>query len=155
MAKEACENIEQHTKMRFCTPQHQWSRQKYLTELAHNEAKDLLRFKLNMNDVKCNFKNLYSKDQLCELCRENEETNEHLMNCSKLRRYRKNEAIDLKNLLKNGSKVEMKELVEYLKQAAQYRSMKMEQTKSKKKENDVEATSPLPCTRNLLLTLRK
>ena len=146
ITKTALEEIETHTKIRFCMPHQQWRRQKYLTEQTHSNAIKLLQFKLNMNDLKSNYKNLYRDDQLCELCKESEENNEHLMNCSQLTRYRKKVAINLKNLLSNGNQEEMNELANYLKQAEKSRKIKME--KSKLTEN-------LPCTRNLLLTLKK
>ena len=42
----------------------------------HHDATKLLQLKLNMNDLKANFKNLYQKDQLCEMCKdENKLTN--------------------------------------------------------------------------------
>ena len=70
----AIKEMESHTKLRFCNPR-TWKRQKYLTEQKHHDATKILQLKLNMNELKSNYKNKYLNDQLCEMCKEDKETN--------------------------------------------------------------------------------
>ena len=87
----------------------------YIEKLDFEEAKIILETRLRMNKVKANFKTMY-ENTLCDLCKMEEETLEHLFKCKKLNSnleinllpipktgtcliFLKNSAIKIKNIL--------------------------------------------------------
>ena len=67
--------------------------------IAHKDAANLLLLKLNMTDLKANYKGKY-EDVMCRRCGAQEENIEHLFHCQKF----KEKPMNLRNLLKTDSK---------------------------------------------------
>ena len=86
MNKEIEERIEEKklemTKLRFTNGK---GREKYLESLKTREAVLILKARLNMLELKCNYKSKH-KDMACQLCGVENETTEHLFLCSNLRK---------------------------------------------------------------------
>ena len=84
--KEIEERIEEKklemTKLRFTDGK---GRKKYLESLKTREAVLILKARLNMLELKCNYKSKH-KDMACQLCGVENETTEHLFLCSNLRK---------------------------------------------------------------------
>ena len=59
-----------------------FNQEKYLNELTFNECIEMIRIRLNMIETKCNYKSLYKNDLKCELCSIENDTTEHLLECS-------------------------------------------------------------------------
>ena len=55
----------------------------YLKKMKTNEAVLIMRTRLNMLDLKANFRGKYETD-ICGLCNEKEDTTEHLFTCKEL-----------------------------------------------------------------------
>ena len=75
------------TKLRFTEGN---GRKEYLEKLKTKEALTMLKTRLNMLEVKCNYKSKYV-DLTCELCSEEEDRTEHLFRCKKLKSLNKKE----------------------------------------------------------------
>ena len=85
LEKEVKEEVEgkikEMKKLRFVG---EYKRKEYVgCEMA--VVRDVMRMRLNMVDVKANFKGKY-KDLLCVACKEAEETTEHVLQCDEYRR---------------------------------------------------------------------
>ena len=108
IVKKAVHRIDKEHKERWCmestkcknlgyTAQHR----SYIDTIDGSSAKVILMEKLNMTDVKENYKGNYAGSSLnCNLCNEETETTLHLLNCSKLGQTTP-EIITNYNLLKN------------------------------------------------------
>ena len=69
------------TKLRFCT---NTDKKKYLEQLGYTDARMILKLRLNMTELKCNYKN-HNKDNIkCRLCKTHDDTTEHLFTCTKI-----------------------------------------------------------------------
>ena len=66
------------TKLRFTK---RFARQEYLNECKMEEVKKIMKLRLNMVELKANFKGKYS-DTLCPACKMEEETTEHALRCT-------------------------------------------------------------------------
>ena len=86
--KRATELAKTQTKLRFCKLDKFWKEGKYLTNLKHTDAIKMMEVKLNMNNIKSNFKNQQRNELNCPLCEGEEDTNEHLVVCEYTRRLR-------------------------------------------------------------------
>ena len=82
----------------------------YLKDLRTQEALIILKTRVNMLDLKANFRGKYS-NELCELCKSEEDSTEHLFSCRKLKELVKSE-VSVENL-----RAPSKELSEYINQA--------------------------------------
>ena len=69
---------EQKTKLRFLN---EFKQEKYLDELQYNECVEMLKIKLNMIETKCNYKGNFKNDQICEICKVENDTTEHILEC--------------------------------------------------------------------------
>ena len=87
----------------------------YLTQLRHYEATKAIQIKLNMNDLKGNYKNLHKGDVTCRLCGEGDETNEHLIMCRKTDHHQFQNTT-VKEILQNGTTNDIRELVKFIKE---------------------------------------
>ena len=65
------------TKLRFTTT---FGRQDYTKECRMEEVKMIMKIRLNMVELKANFRGKY-KDNLCPACKQTEETTEHVILC--------------------------------------------------------------------------
>ena len=81
LEEELKEEVKEKTKMRFCA---NMKKEKYLEQLEYSDAKMILKLKLNMTELKCNYKN-QNKDLKCNLCNEADDTTEHLFQCKILK----------------------------------------------------------------------
>ena len=68
------------TKLRFIKT---YGKKEYL-ESGFKSSVTLIKARLNMVEVKCNFKGNYGKNLKCVLCKLKDDTTEHLFECSKL-----------------------------------------------------------------------
>ena len=64
-------------------------RQEYIGKLDTKTAVELMKVRLNMADLKANFRNK-GKEPWCSLCLSQEDTTEHLFSCEKLERINEN-----------------------------------------------------------------
>ena len=111
LEEELKKEVDQKTKMRFCASM---KTEKYLEHLGYSEAKMVLKLRLNMTELKCNYKNQYT-DLKCNLCKEENDTTEHLFACKILR-----EKISTSNEVRistDGNKEKSKQLATYIKSA--------------------------------------
>ena len=82
------------TKLRFIE---EFGRKNYIEELEYKDCVTMLKVRLNMVEVKCNFKGNFN-DKTCQICKQKQDTTEHLLECSKFdsdRNYLKNEEINI------------------------------------------------------------
>ena len=68
------------SKLRFTDGK---GRKEYMDELEAKEAMLIMRARLNMLELKGNYRSMY-KDGICDLCGEEEESTEHLFDCKTL-----------------------------------------------------------------------
>ena len=74
-----------HTKLKYCEVDN-FKPKEYLLKLKNKDAIKMLELRLQMNDVKTNFKGRYNQDDMkCPLCLLDDDTNEHQINCSKVK----------------------------------------------------------------------
>ena len=83
--------IEQHirkktdTETKLRTLKHsKFERQKYFSETSVGECRQILRMRLHMVKAKMNYKGSF-ENLICEACKEDVETTEHMLNCKKFR----------------------------------------------------------------------
>ena len=69
------------TKLRFVN---NFTQEQYLEELEFQDSIKMIKIRLNMIEVKCNYKTNYANNKKCELCKEQEDTTEHLIECKML-----------------------------------------------------------------------
>ena len=93
MLKERiCERLDQHikkeakerTKLRFCS---NFKRKSYtLTgNLSFNDIKSIMKLRLNMLELKSNYKG-NNKNETCDLCKTEKDTTEHIFECQEIRK---------------------------------------------------------------------
>ena len=66
------------TKLKFVN---NFTQEQYLEELEFRDNIKMIKIRLNMIEVKCNYKTSYAYNKKCELCKEQEDTTEHLIEC--------------------------------------------------------------------------
>ena len=78
------EEAKNKTKLRFCSD---FKRKKYTKKgsLSFNDAKSIMKLRLNMIEVKNNYKGSTENDT-CDLCGEKNDTTEHLFECKEIRK---------------------------------------------------------------------
>ena len=59
------------------------NKQRYITDMKMKDAIIIMKTRLNMLDLKANYRGKY-KDSMCTMCRSEEETTEHILNCKKV-----------------------------------------------------------------------
>ena len=82
VAKELEEHSRNMTKLRFTT---KFQRQRYVTECRMEKVKKIMKMRLNMVELKANFKGKY-EDTTCAACRKAVETTEHVIECEEYRK---------------------------------------------------------------------
>jgi hypothetical protein len=80
--EEIEEKSKEMTKLRFTK---KFERQQYVTECRMEKVKKIMQMKLNMVDLKSNFKGKY-KDTVCPACGGPPETTEHVIACEEYKR---------------------------------------------------------------------
>ena len=75
------------TKLRFCN---NTQKKKYIEELGYLEAKIIMKLRLNMLELKHNYKNQNRRDEKCNLCQYEDDTTEHLFVCKAIKKTAKN-----------------------------------------------------------------
>ena len=80
-----CEQIESKKKLRLLQKPKTLQMKSYLKTLPLKSARMILRTKLNMVKVKCNYKGNYKdyKDLICQGCKLKDDTTEHMFQCWK------------------------------------------------------------------------
>ena len=66
------------TKQRFIK---EFKKKEYITNMEFKYSKLMLKIRLNMIEVKCNYKNKFKSNLICEMCKKEEDTTEHLLRC--------------------------------------------------------------------------
>ena len=61
-------------------------RKKYLQDCDSDTVKDVIKIKLHMWQVNCNYKK-YNTDTKCPLCQKSEDTTEHVLECEKAKKF--------------------------------------------------------------------
>ena len=69
-------------KLRFTNTN---GRQEYIEKCKMEQVKEIMKLRLNMSELKSNFKGKY-KDTICPACEEKEETTEHVIQCKEYQR---------------------------------------------------------------------
>ena len=64
-----------------------FGKETYMKDLSTEDAMLIMKTRLNMIEVKSNFRGKY-KTEVCELCEQEEDTTEHLFTCEKLEKIR-------------------------------------------------------------------
>ena len=89
MVKEKIEEIirqeirnaaKEMTKLRFIRGK-EFEKQEYLEKCSTMTAKQIMKVRLNMVDIKMNYKSKYKDDLLCMACGKEEESSEHVIQC--------------------------------------------------------------------------
>ena len=80
--EELEEKKKQMKKLRFTNTN---GRQEYIEKCKMEQVKKIMKFRLNMTELKSNFKGKY-KDTICPACEEEEETTEHVIECKEYQR---------------------------------------------------------------------
>ena len=78
VAEEMKEHQENMTKLRFTRS---FKRQEYVKVCSMAKVKKIMNLRLNMTELKANFRGKYD-DNLCPACGMEEETTEHVISCS-------------------------------------------------------------------------
>ena len=71
----------------------------YLTALSPQTARIIFKARLGVFDLKVNFKDKYSPDLGCAICKEGKETLEHILQCCKLPECKARETLKVDSLL--------------------------------------------------------
>ena len=79
MNEEIKELNQQKTKLRFIK---EHSQKEYLKELNFKQSIMMLKIRLNMVETKCNYKGIFKKDLKCTICKTEDDTTEHLTECT-------------------------------------------------------------------------
>ena len=66
------------SKLRYLT---NFKQEKYVEQFSFKDAITMLRIRLNMIDAKCNYKGQYKTNLICEVCKEDNDTTEHIFKC--------------------------------------------------------------------------
>ena len=86
IVKEVKKEIEEQrkikTKLRF---NRGFGRQEYINKYNMAKVREIMTIRLNMTELKTNFKGKYT-DTLCPACGSNEETTEHVVECQEYKR---------------------------------------------------------------------
>ena len=75
------------TKLRFTNSN---GRQEYVDKCSMEQVKKIMRIRLNMIELKSNFKGKY-KDTLCPACEAEAETTEHVLKCREYQKLTKHD----------------------------------------------------------------
>ena len=86
-------SIEERTKQEMANKtkartivEDKWERKKYLQECDSDTIKDVIKIRLYMWQVNCNYKR-DNNDTKCPLCKKSEDTTEHVLECKKAKRF--------------------------------------------------------------------
>ena len=80
--EEIRQNIKKMKKLRFLQ---KFEKQEYIRSCKMEEVKKIMKVRLNMVELKANFRGKY-EDTTCPACNEEEETTEHDIRCREYRR---------------------------------------------------------------------
>ena len=97
------ESKQEMTKLRFIE---EFGKKKYLEELDYKDSITVLKTRLNMIETKGNYRGKFSENLLCQICKNDRDTTEHLFVCQSFheRLYMRSEDMDLKNPTENLAK---------------------------------------------------
>jgi hypothetical protein len=106
--------INKGTKLRFTKKE--WIKHEYINEIDGHNVIEILKMKMNMIEVKTNYKGKYGKEVKCPICEEEEDTTEHLFVCETTSEKLKIDNRRLKLMdIKESKPQELKELAMYAK----------------------------------------
>ena len=75
---ELSELKKEKTKLRFIE---KFEQKRYLEELTFEDTIEMMKLRLNMMEVKCNYKGKYKNNLRCEVCNSSDDTTEHILQC--------------------------------------------------------------------------
>ena len=87
----------------------------YINQLGYHETKIILKLKLNMIELKCNYKSKDNTNMKCNLCKIENDTTEHLFTCNIIKE--KIKAIPTIDTLTKNDSESCTQLVEFIKKA--------------------------------------
>ena len=108
-----------------------WEKKKYLQEYDSDTMKDVIKIRLHMWQVNCNYKR-DNTDTKCPLCQKSEDTTEHVLECEKAKKF---------TLSKENSKEEWEEITEIYRKNKKKRELaviKVQDSKIRKKVENTE-----------------
>ena len=131
-------SIEERTKQEMANKtkartivEDKWERKKYLQECDSDTIKDVIKIRLHMWQVNCNYKR-DNTDTKCPLCQKSEDTTEHVLECEKAKKF---------TLSKENSKEEWEEITEIYRKNKKKRELaviKVQDSKIRKKVENTE-----------------
>ena len=107
------------TKLRFLTKV--FKRKEYIDNLDSETAIGILKIRLNMIEVKHNYKGKYKEELKCPICRTNGDKTEHIIECEESARKLSHLKRPRTTVWKNSTTQELRELYEYVKAAMELR----------------------------------
>ena len=96
------------TKLRFCR---NTNKKSYIEDLGFTEARLVMKVRLNMIEVRNNYKNQY-EDRTCTLCKTEIDTTEHIFSCKKISMTQDK----VSEIIYSGDGVTSSQSIEYLKE---------------------------------------
>ena len=90
-----------------------WEKKKYLQEYDSDTMKDVIKIRLHMWQVNCNYKT-HNTDTECPFCQKSEDTTKHVLECEKAKKF---------TLSKENSKEEQEETTEIYKKNKKNREL--------------------------------
>ena len=112
-------NWRESTKSRFVKS---CKREKYIDETSKEETRKIMKVRLNMLDLKMNYKGKYPDNRECPVCKISDDTTEHLFECLEIK---KRMDVELARINKNDVTSEdtskLKMLIKYVKKAFEVR----------------------------------
>ena len=122
------------TKLRFCGG---FSRKKYLMKgnMSKNMVKGILKTRLNMLELNCNYKS-DSRSEMCDLCKQERDTTEHLFNCNEITKQIQN--VPRMDILKNDSEEAYSELGKFIEEVSILKGIDLAKTARENLENTLK-----------------
>ena len=81
------------TKLRFLD---NFKQESYIDNLQYNDTISMIKIRLNMIETKCNYKGQFKQNLLCDMCKKENDTTEHILQCKTTQHTRLNEK-DIQN----------------------------------------------------------
>ena len=110
MYNEAINKIKSMKKLRFVNCNKEFEGNKNIIKLSVDDVSKFIKIKLNMLQLKENYKNK-EVDTICRSCRETNETTEHLLSCKNIVTKYKEYIPNIENIKNN---INIKEAIKYV-----------------------------------------
>ena len=101
-----------------------YERKSYLVKGGKDQVRTMLMVRLNMVDVKSNYKN-GNNDLVCPLCRVEEDTTEHIFECKETKMIRELEGIEKSDIYEKDDMNRIRVIERYVNEVMKRRKLKM------------------------------